>query len=513
MAEGFRFGDSSRRSGLRRRALAELFLREGTSGAPVQHWLQGLNRVAQGLVGGLLQREARDRALALDQAARDLGGNREAAAPMAPRPDVAARPAASVSGPGPGTPGTAADVAFFNGRGWAPVQSAALASTIANESRGDTAARNPRDGRDGSDSIGAMQWNGSRAVALQRFAAARGRDWRDRQTQLEFVDAELRGQVAGSDESRWGNLLARAGDPHAATRAATSYVRPRGWTAANPDGGHNFARRLAMTQAIHDRFGAAAVPGSTAVPAPAPEGGMAGDSAPPGLGAQRALPPGAPAASAHEPLPNVPSPRDLSVPGAGPRLDLSRALGIPDRDRLMLLRDEASLAPGEAGLLRARLSAPEPGAPGAPVPAGFGPFGNLPAMGRQARGILAGPALQAELPGPAGPLGADAGRMALIRAAISPAASPETRQLALTLLQQDTASGPPAAPFPSGAPQTGAVQAADLAAAGPVPAGDPSREAVPVDPYGLARDAIRQGADLEAVKQRLRENGYDPEKL
>src|SRR3970040_200545 len=35
-----------------RRRLAEALLQEGSSGAPVGHWLQGANRVAQSLIGG-----------------------------------------------------------------------------------------------------------------------------------------------------------------------------------------------------------------------------------------------------------------------------------------------------------------------------------------------------------------------------------------------------------------------------------------------------------------------------
>ncbi len=55
-----------------RRRLAQALMQEGSSGTPIQSWTQGLNRVAQALVGGyqLQQEDRRDQAL--EQNTNDL---------------------------------------------------------------------------------------------------------------------------------------------------------------------------------------------------------------------------------------------------------------------------------------------------------------------------------------------------------------------------------------------------------------------------------------------------------
>ena len=624
MAENTIFGGATGllQAGSGRRAtLRDILLQEATSTAPVRHWLQGANRVAQGLLGGALDREARERAAADSQALLGAMGGGTSSTPTVTTPsrqDTLTGSDGSIGQVAPAqTNGTtASDVAFFNSRGWSPVQSAALASTIVNESSGNTAARNRGDGRDGSDSIGTMQWNGPRAVALQQFAAQRGQDWRNRQTQLEFVDAELRGQVAGSNESRWGNMLARANDPLSAARAAISYVRPAGWSAANPDAGHNFGRRLATTRSIFGQYGGAlapVTPGPQAAMAPPADTLEGGDGSlsqtvpnvlpaggpdlnaaqmpnviPPGasrtdpmatappvsgldtfrqsmriapqyvfsarprdsVGAiasasgggstggvagataevptspdaedaawaerqrlaavederQRGMPWPASSAPTNTPLPaarpatldamqtagegdamamaqanptamtgaptgapvpmarpQMPVPVPMARPAApnalppgavtagpapGPRLDISRALGISDRDRLMMLRDEGSLAPGEADRLRGapvemmgRTQAAAPAAPGA---GGFlAPVNSvrdrlyemLTGRSAPAAAPASQPQQMAQANGGA-PAGMDARRATLMRIAISEDAPPQVRAMAMQQLQQ-----------------------------------------------------------------------------
>jgi hypothetical protein len=118
------------------------------------------------------------------------------------------------------------------------------------ESGGDTGARNPGDGRDGSDSIGLFQWNSDRARRLQAFAAARGAAVTDRKTQLEFLDNELR-----TTERAAGDQLQRAGDVREATRAAISALRPAGWSRSNPEGGHGFGARFRNAATALHQFG------------------------------------------------------------------------------------------------------------------------------------------------------------------------------------------------------------------------------------------------------------------
>lgn len=134
---------------------------------------------------------------------------------------------------------------FFRARGWSPMAAAAIAGGLAAEGLGNTESRNPGDGRDGTDSIGIGQWNSDRAAALKAFAAEQGKDWRDRETQLAFVDKELRGR-----EGKWGAALAKAQTPEEAARAMVSYFRPGGWTEGNPEGAHSYGARLANTKRL-----------------------------------------------------------------------------------------------------------------------------------------------------------------------------------------------------------------------------------------------------------------------
>lgn len=134
--------------------------------------------------------------------------------------------------------------------GWSDHAAAAITATFARESSLDTRAVNPRDGRDGSDSIGMGQWNGPRAEALKRFAAARGAAHDDFETQVRFASAELQGRAPGSDESRWGQALKAATDARGAARAAIGWMRPAGWTAANPEAGSQWRGRLEATERL-----------------------------------------------------------------------------------------------------------------------------------------------------------------------------------------------------------------------------------------------------------------------
>ncbi|MFK4060726.1 phage tail tip lysozyme [Brucella anthropi] len=134
---------------------------------------------------------------------------------------------------------SSAAIAFFQSQGWSKEQAAGIVGNLIAESRLNTQARNRGDGTDGSDSIGLGQWNGNRARALRDFASSRGKDWHDFETQLAFVDHELR-----TTESSAGNALKSAKNVDEATAAFIGYERPAGWSARNPRGGHNYSGRL-----------------------------------------------------------------------------------------------------------------------------------------------------------------------------------------------------------------------------------------------------------------------------
>ncbi|MCW5697923.1 MAG: hypothetical protein KIS96_14480 [Bauldia sp.] len=136
-----------------------------------------------------------------------------------------------------------------------------LVGQFAQESGFDTRARNPGDGSDGSDSIGIAQWNGRRAQALRRFAAAAGRPVDDFETQLDFVMHELRGSEIGV-----GRRLLAARSVEEATAAAIGYERPQGWTPQNPSGGHGWANRLAAARSVYGSAVAAAPAGVDPTP-------------------------------------------------------------------------------------------------------------------------------------------------------------------------------------------------------------------------------------------------------
>lgn len=75
---------------------------------------------------------------------------------------------------------------------------AGITAGFLRESQFFTGAVNPRDGRDGSDSINIGQWNGSRAKAFQEFARAKGLDPNDVKTGMLYARAEIDGEIPQS---------------------------------------------------------------------------------------------------------------------------------------------------------------------------------------------------------------------------------------------------------------------------------------------------------------------------
>lgn len=127
-----------------------------------------------------------------------------------------------------------------------PAQAAGVVGNLVQESSLRTSARNPGDGRDGSDSIGIAQWNGQRARNLHGYAKANGRDVGNLDLQLDFLMHEMNGQDgkygAGSERGAYSSLM-KAGDYTSATKAFIGYERPQGWKSDNPTGGHGWGNR------------------------------------------------------------------------------------------------------------------------------------------------------------------------------------------------------------------------------------------------------------------------------
>jgi hypothetical protein len=135
---------------------------------------------------------------------------------------------------------------------WGKNAAAAIIGHGTVESELNTGARNKGDGRDGSDSIGIMQWNSDRATALKAFAKARGSDWQDYDTQIAFIDRELR-----TTEKATGDRLKAAKTPEEAARIMTDYLRPAGWKSDDPSGAMHFDKRMGRSLKIAKEYGTA----------------------------------------------------------------------------------------------------------------------------------------------------------------------------------------------------------------------------------------------------------------
>jgi hypothetical protein len=119
-------------------------------------------------------------------------------------------------------------VEFFRSQGLSGAATAGVVGVLSHEGAGmNPNARNPGDGRDGSDSIGIAQWNAERATALKSFAASKGKPWNDLGVQLEFVLHEMK---TGDANARKAYRMLRDADTvEEAVEAMNYYERPAGW--------------------------------------------------------------------------------------------------------------------------------------------------------------------------------------------------------------------------------------------------------------------------------------------
>ena len=158
---------------------------------------------------------------------------------------------------------------YYVSQGLSPVQAAGIVGNLQGESgQGlNPNAINRGDGRDGSDSVGVGQWNSTRAQALRDFAAAKGANWNDLNTQLEFLHTELK----GPEKAAYSKLMA-AQTPEEAGQAMLAFERPKDWNkpGAHPERGQYAAKVFAA-------YGGGA-PGPANVSREWP--GMAGNSQP-----------------------------------------------------------------------------------------------------------------------------------------------------------------------------------------------------------------------------------------
>ena len=74
---------------------------------------------------------------------------------------------------------------------------------------------------------------------MKAWIAERGKDWRDRRQQIDFMMHEM-----DTTERSAGEALRRAGTVDEATAAMIGFERPQGWSARNPRAGHGWGARL-----------------------------------------------------------------------------------------------------------------------------------------------------------------------------------------------------------------------------------------------------------------------------
>lgn len=151
---------------------------------------------------------------------------------------------------------------FYVGQGLSPVQAAGIVGNLQGESGQDInpSAINKGDGRDGSDSIGIAQWNGTRAQALKDYAASKGVPWSDLNTQLEFLHQELQ----GPEKAAYGQLVT-AQTPEQAGNAMLAFERPKDW---NKPGAH--PERAQYAAKAFAAYGGSQPPAASVSPATPP---------------------------------------------------------------------------------------------------------------------------------------------------------------------------------------------------------------------------------------------------
>jgi len=126
---------------------------------------------------------------------------------------------------------------FFIQKGYQPHQAAGIVGNLLAES-----GLNPtvKPGDNGT-AFGVAQWRGDRFAGLQKFAASQGRDWRDLEAQLGFIDYELK-----NNERAAGNRLRAARNAQEANDAMIAFERPFG-SNKGARFAHNYSGRLNFT--------------------------------------------------------------------------------------------------------------------------------------------------------------------------------------------------------------------------------------------------------------------------
>ncbi|HXQ46623.1 MAG TPA: phage tail tip lysozyme [Caulobacteraceae bacterium] len=241
-------------------------------------------------------------ALATAKGGAGFAGNAPAsgAAPSQAVPPQGNAPLAAALGASPpSTDPRAHMLADLVGGGLSPIAASGLVGNFTQESGPNLTLDNPSEG-----AIGAANWRGGRAQALQAYEAAHGGPSID--NQAAFILSELHGPE--------GATLARlnaATDPTSAADAAMGYERPRGWTpGGSPQAVSGWQNREGAANSVYSSFGQSNGPGpqvgsSAGQTSPAPRPFQISTGADPSIGSPSAFGPA------------TASPSPVSVPPQG----------------------------------------------------------------------------------------------------------------------------------------------------------------------------------------------------
>ena len=135
-------------------------------------------------------------------------------------------------------------------KGMTPTEAAGFVGNFIVESG---ASLNPQAVGDGGNALGIAQWN-DRGPALREFAAKRGKDWHDLDTQIDYLMHELEGppELGGSKEaSAWAAIKGAKTPEEAALLVSKLFERP---------GVPHNERRVAFARSIAAQYGEGRIP-------------------------------------------------------------------------------------------------------------------------------------------------------------------------------------------------------------------------------------------------------------
>jgi hypothetical protein len=143
--------------------------------------------------------------------------------------------AAMAGGGGPSSEtakaGVKTSMDHWTAAGYSAPVAAGITAGFLRESQFSGKAVNPKDGRDGSDSINIGQWNSARATAFRNFAAQNGLDPDDVKTGLAYAKAEIDGvipySISGLSPDFKAKLQAAKSEKEAADIMTRGYFRPK----------------------------------------------------------------------------------------------------------------------------------------------------------------------------------------------------------------------------------------------------------------------------------------------